>query len=309
MLSAMMIKTKIDTGATSEEQGFYDYMLIMIQFMSPAMLVYVGLMKGREVILKRLRKKRKSKLQAASAPSDVERGVELTVVGGIGGGEGGMVLGGLAGGMQRSSGFDTYKNPNLMGGSNGGGGQAMPRTSKFDVGNPLINPPSNNSNAGKQSVKASSLLKVDSKGNVGPSNAGRPKSSFDTYKNPNLMGGSKGRSKGGSKGGMNKKTITKEAPKRKSMFAIPKEHLEDAPTGPPKIPPPPILEDDDDNGDEIGPPRFPPPPAEASLPSPKPVCQWTEQWSEEYQTVYYLNIDMVTSTWEMPDDFWRDEKR
>ncbi|GMH86458.1 hypothetical protein TrVE_jg3946 [Triparma verrucosa] len=50
----------------------------------------------------------------------------------------------------------------------------------------------------------------------------------------------------------NKKNISKEPPKRKSIFAIPKDKLEEALIGPPKIPPPPTAEDD------IGPPPFPP---------------------------------------------------
>ncbi|GMH53813.1 hypothetical protein TrST_g8088 [Triparma strigata] len=81
---------------------------------------------------------------------------------------------------------------------------------------------------------------------------GRPNSSFDAFKNPNLTLGGKGGSK------KNKKNIGKEPPKRKSMFAIPKSHLEDAPIGPPKVPLPPFVEDDDDD-DVIGPPPFPPP--------------------------------------------------
>ncbi|GMI01202.1 hypothetical protein TrST_g6997 [Triparma strigata] len=131
---------------------------------------------------------------------------------------------------------------------------------------------------------------------------GLPNSSFNTFKNPNLVI----RGKGGSK--KNKKNIEKEAPKRKSMFSIPKEHLEDAPIGPPKIPSP-IQSDSDDDDDDVGPPPFPPPAAEASLPPPKPVCQWTEEWDAEFGAIYYLNIDGYTSTWDMPDDFWREEKR
>ena len=82
MLSAMMIKTKIDAGGTIEEQGFYDYILLAIQFMAPSMMVYMGLKKGREVIVRR-------STRGQSAARDVEGGLELTVVGGIGGGEGG----------------------------------------------------------------------------------------------------------------------------------------------------------------------------------------------------------------------------
>mmetsp|Transcript_5565 Transcript_5565/g.10055 ORF Transcript_5565/g.10055 Transcript_5565/m.10055 type:complete len:294 (+) Transcript_5565:140-1021(+) len=126
---------------------------------------------------------------------------------------------------------------------------------------------------------------------------GLPNSSFNTFKNPNLVI----RGKGGSK--KNKKNIEKEAPKRKSKFAIPKDELETAPIGPP----PPTVDQED--GDVIGPPPFPPPPAEAFPPPQKPVCQWTEEWDTESGAIYYLHIDGETSTWEMPDDFWRDEKR
>ena len=107
MLSAMMIKTKIDAGGTIEEQGFYDYILLAIQFMAPSMMVYMGLKKGREVIVRR-------STRGQSAARDVEGGLELTVVGRVGGGEGGMVLGGVARGMQRPSGF-TANNPMPLG--------------------------------------------------------------------------------------------------------------------------------------------------------------------------------------------------
>ena len=85
------------------------------------------------------------------------------------------------------------------------------------------------------------------------------------------------------------------------------DELETAPIGPPKTPPPPTVDQED--GDVIGPPPFPPPPAEAFPPPQKPVCQWTEEWDTESGAIYYLHIDGETSTWEMPDDFWRDEKR
>lgn len=92
------------------------------------------------------------------------------------------------------------------------------------------------------------------------------------------------------------------------MFAIPKDKLESATIGPPKMPPPPIDDDEDDeDDDDIGPPPFPPPAGEASLPPTKPVCKWTEEWDTEFGAIYYLNIDGVTSTWDTPDDFWRDE--
>ena len=61
-----------------------------------------------------------------------------------------------------------------------GGGPAMPRTSKFDVANPLSNPPS--SNAGKQPGKN----KADT---------GRPNSSFEAFRNPALKGASKNKNK------------------------------------------------------------------------------------------------------------------
>ncbi|GMH87531.1 hypothetical protein TrVE_jg9508 [Triparma verrucosa] len=41
----------------------------------------------------------------------------------------------------------------------------------------------------------------------------------------------------------------------------------------------------------------------------EPVCQWTEEWDAEFGAIYYLNIDGFTSTWDMPDDFWREEMR
>ncbi|GMH70102.1 hypothetical protein TrLO_g7545 [Triparma laevis f. longispina] len=153
------------------------------------------------------------------------------------------------------------------------GGGSMPRTSKFSVANPLRDTPMAASGTPNNAVKN----KADT---------GRPNSSFDAFKNPNLVVGGKGRSKN-----KNKKNINKEPPKRRSLFAIPKEHLEDAPIGPPKIPPPPTAEDDD-----IGPPL-------------KPFCQWTEEWDTEFGAIYYLNIDGETSTWDMPDDFWRDGER
>ncbi|GMI00164.1 hypothetical protein TrLO_g11697 [Triparma laevis f. longispina] len=96
MLSAMMIKTKIDSGGTIEEQGFYDYMLLAIQFIAPAMMVYIGLKKGREVVVRRL-------TRGESAARDVERGLELASAGRVGGGRGGggegMVLGDGVGGQ------------------------------------------------------------------------------------------------------------------------------------------------------------------------------------------------------------------
>ncbi|GMH64269.1 hypothetical protein TrST_g3626 [Triparma strigata] len=313
MFSALAMRVNLD-GESLQEQKAMDYMMLSIQGLAPATMILSKLIR----ICKGNTKENLNGAASASAEEYGGGGVK-DLKSEYGGdddeeiGKGGKGVGAYEmsfigkdeeNGLQLTNIFSGMARGAVLGGR----GQATPRTSKFDVGNPLTNPPSNNPNAGKQSVKASGLLKVDSKGNVGPSNAGRPKSSFDTYKNPNLMGGGKGGSKGGSKGGMNKKSITKEAPKRKSMFAIPKEHLEDAPTGPPKIPPP-IPEEEDDDDDDIGPPPFPPPAAEVSLPPPRPVCQWTEQWSEEYQTVYYLNLDGVTSTWDMPDDFWRDEKR
>ncbi|GMH86770.1 hypothetical protein TL16_g10649 [Triparma laevis f. inornata] len=167
-----------------------------------------------------------------------------------------------------------------------GGGGLWPeptnsRSSKFGQVNPLRGMPTP---AGKNKV-----------------NNGRSNSSFDTFKNPNLALGGKGGSK------KNKKNIGKQPPMRRSKFAIPKDKLEEAPISPPKIPPPPYVEDEDDDDDDVGPPPYPPPAAEASLPSPKPVCQWTEEWDTEFGAIYYLNIDGVTSTWDMPDDFWRDE--
>lgn len=80
-------------------------------------------------------------------------------------------------------------------------------------------------------------------------------------------------------------------PKRKSVFKIPKQFLEDAPIEPPDTLPPPIKEDE-----EIGPPLSSPP---------AKVCQWTEEWHEELQMCYFLNIDDKTSQWNMLDDFWR----
>lgn len=162
-------------------------------------------------------------------------------------------------------------------------GGLMARTSKFNVANPLRGAPM----AAGVTSKTATQNKAEK---------GRPNSSFDTFKNANLVV----RGKGGSK--KNKKNISKEPPKRKSIFAIPKDKLEEAPTGPPKIPPPPTLDDDD-----IGPPPFPPPSAESSPPQQKPVCQWTEEWDAESGAIYYLNADGETSTWDMPEDFWRDE--
>ena len=302
MFSALAMRVNLD-GESLQDQKAMDYMMLAIQGLAPATMILsklVGICQGDV----------KEKLKEAARASAEEYG---------GGGLNNLLeLGDNVKNLEAEFGGDDDEDEdeenglqltNIFSGMTQGavlgGGPARPRTSKFDVGNPLTNPPLKN---GKQSVKASGLLKVDSKGNVGPSNAnrpktlGRPNSSFDTFKNPNLALGGKGGSK------KNKKAITKEAPKRKSMFTIPKNKLEEAPTGPPEIPSP-IPEDEDDDDYDIGPSPFLPPAAEASLPPPKPVCQWTEQWSEEYQTVYYLNLDGVTSTWDMPDEFWRDEKR
>ena len=310
MFSALAIRVNLDDESL-QDQEMFDWMMLIMQFLAPAIMVvakiYNASRRGVGGMLE-------EGLRAASEEY------------GLGGANNVIALGDSAKGMRDEFGGgggsededeeNGLQLTNIFSGMTQGavlGGGPMPRTSKFDVANPLTNPPSSNAgkqsnNAAKQSLKASGLLKVDSKGNVGPSNAnrpktlGRPNSSFDTFKNPNLALGGKGGSK------KNKKAITKEAPKRKSMFAIPKNKLEEAPTGPPEIPSP-IPEDEDDDDNDIGPSSFPPRAAEASLPPPKPVCQWTEQWSEEYQTVYYLNLDGVTSTWDMPDDFWRDEKR
>ena len=52
MLSAMMIKTKLDAGGTSTKQGFYDYILLAIQFMAPAIMIYSFFSKGKAVVKK-----------------------------------------------------------------------------------------------------------------------------------------------------------------------------------------------------------------------------------------------------------------
>jgi hypothetical protein len=310
MFSALAIRVNLDDESL-QDQKMFDWMMLIMQFLAPAVMVvakiYNASRRGVGGMLE-------EGLRAASeeyglggvnnviALGDSAKGMRDEFGGGGGGEdedeENGLQLTNIFNGMARGAVL--------------GGGPAMPRTSKFDVANPLTNPPSSNAgkqsnNAAKQSLKASGLLKVDSKGNVGPSNAGRPKtlgrpnSSFDTFKSPNLaLGGKVGSKK-------NNKNINKEPPKRKSMFAIPQEHLKDAPIGPPKIPPP--IPEDDDYDDDVGPPPFPPPAAEASLPPPKPVCQWTEEWDNEFGAIYYLNIDGVTSTWDMPDDFWRDEDK
>ncbi|GMH95180.1 hypothetical protein TL16_g13095 [Triparma laevis f. inornata] len=292
MFSALAIRVNLD-GESLQDQEIFDWMMLIMQFLAPAIMVVAKIYKAsRRGVGGMLEEGGANNMIALG---DSAKGMRDELGGGGGGEdedeENGLQLTNIFSGMSRGAVL--------------GGGPAMPRTSKFDVGNPLTNPPSKN---GKQTIKASGLLKVDSKGNVGPSNAGRPKtlsrpnSSFNTFKNPNLaLGGKVGSKK-------NRKNIEKEAPKRKSMFSIPKEHLEDAPIGPPKIPPP-IPEDEDDDDDDVGPPPFPPPAAEASLPPPKPVCQWTEEWDAEFRAIYYLNIDGFTSTWDMPDDFWREEKR
>ena len=309
MFSALAMRVNLD-GESLQDQKAMDYMMLAIQGLAPATMILsklVGICQGDV----------KEKLKEAARASAEEYG---------GGGLNNLLeLGDNVKNLEAEFGGDDDEDEdeenglqltNIFNGMTQGavlGGGPMPRMSKFDVANPLTNPPSSNAgkqsnNAAKQSLKASGLLKVDSKGNAGPSNAGRPKtlgrpnSSFNTFKNPNLALGGKGGSK------KNKKNINKEPPKRKSMFAIPKEHLEAAPIGPPKIPPPiPEDSDDDDDDDDVGPPPFPPPAAEASLPPPKPVCQWTEEWDAEFGAIYYLNIDGFTSTWDMPDDFWREE--
>ncbi|GMH71430.1 hypothetical protein TrLO_g3889 [Triparma laevis f. longispina] len=74
----------------------------------------------------------------------------------------------------------------------------------------------------------------------------------------------------------------------------PQDFLEDAPIGPPGTPPPstrpPTIQED-----------------EGEKTAAKSVCQWTEEWDKEFQAVYYLHVDGVTSTWDTPDDFWRSE--
>ena len=48
----MMIKTKLDAGGTSTKQGFYDYILLAIQFMAPAIMIYSFFSKGKAVVRK-----------------------------------------------------------------------------------------------------------------------------------------------------------------------------------------------------------------------------------------------------------------
>lgn len=48
MLLALMMKSNMDAGETSEDQGLYDVVLIGIQFMSPLLLVGILLKKGEK---------------------------------------------------------------------------------------------------------------------------------------------------------------------------------------------------------------------------------------------------------------------
>ena len=303
MFSALAIRVNLDDESL-QDQKMFDWMMLIMQFLAPAVMVvakiYNASRRGVGGMLEEGLRAASEEYGLGGANNVIALGDSAKGMRDEFGGGGGSEDEDEENGLQLTNIFSGMARGAVL-----GGGPAMPRTSKFDVGNPITNPPSKN---GKQSVKASGLLKVDSKGNVGPSNAnrpktlGRPNSSFDTFKNPNLALGGKGGSK------KNKKAITKEAPKRKSMFTIPKNKLEEAPTGPPEIPSP-IPEDEDDDDNDIGPSSFPPRAAEASLPPPKPVCQWTEEWDAEFGAIYYLNIDGFTSTWDMPEDFWRDEER
>ncbi|GMH73362.1 hypothetical protein TrST_g2402 [Triparma strigata] len=347
MLAAMMIKTKLDAGETSSEQGLYDVILVGIQFMSPLLLVGILLKKGETAA----RGLARSVVGSAQGRETSAEGLGLELVErGEGGSNQAAVLGGDSwpepsnprnskfehfnphrdmptpagknkadNGRRPNSSFDAFKNPNLTLGGKGG--------SKKNSKTPALKGASKNrgltaAQKGSQFKRISSVTssfsgnedvwiehKSEEGGRKGETYYHQPSTGKTVWERP---------VEGETIKLANKKNISKEPPKRKSMFAIPKEHLEDAPIGPPKIPPP-TAEDDDigpppfppptESDDDIGPPPFPPPSAESSPPQPKPVCQWTEEWDTEFGAIYYLNIDGETSTWDMPDDFWRDEER
>ncbi|GMH98216.1 hypothetical protein TrVE_jg14258 [Triparma verrucosa] len=280
MLSALMMKSNLDAGETSEDQGLYDVALVGIQFMSP-LLLFLVLLRKSEPVARRFVNSISGGLGGRLEGAEGEGGGLELVERGEGGANQAAVLGG-----------GSWPEP------------SNPRKSKFEYSNPLRDTPTtttaNKNKADTGQPAATILLKINSKGNVGPS---RPNSSFDAFKNPNLTLGGNGRSN------KNKNKIGKPPPKRKSKFAIPKEYLEDAPIGPPAVPPPSFVDSDDDDDDDVGPPPFPPPASSSTLPPSKPVCQWTEEWDTEHGTVYYLNFDGETSTWDMPEDFWRDKER
>jgi hypothetical protein len=289
LLSALLLRIdEMGEGFKIPNKDVFDTILVVSQILAPVIMVAMALMKGKEVTEKLVRKVTKS-ISGAKEMDETEGGLELAEMNSRKNDEeSGLELVGFEVGAV------------TLGGADG----QIPRSSKFSVDNPVRDTPI--AAGGTTTVnhrvggdrQATTLLKVDSKGNVGPSNACRPNSSFDVFKNPNLTLGGKGKSK------KNKKNIGKDPPERKSKFAIPKDKLEEAPIRPPKIPPPPYVEDSDD--EDVGPPPYPPPAASASPSPPKPTCQWTEEWDEEVGTVYYLNVDGKTSTWDMPDDFWRE---
>jgi hypothetical protein len=332
----MMIKTKIDTGATSEEQGFYDYMLIMIQFMSPAMMVYVGLMKCREVILKRLRKKRKSKLQAASAPSDVERGVELTGVGGVGVG---MVLGGgevgerpnnpmlldlkklkngkATGVVENSKPLSSYDLFNKRGGAGKGragkgkknGGMAPPtRPSmippplsalKMSVAPgppPGLGAPCEWTEEWDSEVRALYYLKSD-----GSSTWDMPKDFWRAAKAGQIERISfDNATLGLSKAPTQESELPPPSPRNNQP---PAPSLLDFTKGVSEITPPPPA-----RPSTIPPPKIPPPTVRTSM-IPPPQTQpptlstgWKKNWSDEHNEFYYLNKD-GESQWERPKGY------
>ncbi|GMH69242.1 hypothetical protein TrST_g1107 [Triparma strigata] len=133
MLSAMMIKTKLDVGETSSEQAktqtFYDVCLVGIQFMSPLLLVGILLKRGEIAVAKKKRKKKekkeKKKKNTRTAEGDKEGGLGLELVERGEGGTNQIYLGGGDGPFPRAnagrpnSSFDAFKNKNLVVGGRG----------------------------------------------------------------------------------------------------------------------------------------------------------------------------------------------
>ena len=39
-----------------------------------------------------------------------------------------------------------------------------------------------------------------------------------------------------------------------------------------------------------------------------PICPWEDYWDEEEDMIYYLNESTGESTWDMPEDFWRNDE-
>lgn len=172
MLSALMIKANIDAGEMSEDQGVYDVVLIVIQFMAPLLTVLTLLKKGETA----------ARGYARSRSGRSERR-------GRGGGRGGEGNGGEVGGV----GLELAV---LEGGRGGvgvtlGGGRAPPRpTTKFECAANPLQADSTTTTTTAATVTATTTT-VKNKADAGR----RPNSSFDAYKNPGLATGGGGKGK------------------------------------------------------------------------------------------------------------------